>query len=1433
MDIINALDPQYLDNSDPFTLKFLLSGVGQMASPLQGAWLFSNLFYQMMKHGFPISVQPPRHVVATLCQELLRARDITWPHVVRNRSTVLFERELSKIDRPLTTLSQDDVDPYVESQLHPELTEQSHERDSVTMPCVHIAPTHDFINHHDVEVSYNVELDMPSTDDLLRVLEPEIIIEDFPVDPPFWVNDLLSAPLNTTPIEEETPCCTTQDFFTAITAAKDCQTPVEEDQHGEDHPEIGSSRDTQPAEARNTVVTEAGNIRASEAQPLQASEAGNIRASEAGSPEASEAGNIRASEAGNIRTFEAGNIRASEAGNIRASEAGNIRPPEAKNIRAFEAGNIRASEAGNIRASVPSCIRTPVDESIRTFDVRNITMHAAMKPLETAADHPSIDLSPGTVKMAHQNLFSSAHQMTGNLTPQIEAMTTKPDPLQLHDPWKIAKASEHTSLNHATHGQVYNDFGGIHSFANPKRPIAQPAAGPPEKKIKSACDPDDRTVTSTTAEDQIPMQSMTDPTTDSDMPDLLTVWIGHSLQSLTKIRVPTDTTVGQVALAESSIANMPVPVRATTAMGSLLSVYTHVHSNQIIFLEDGSVNHVVQYPGLRHWNRQDTLWQQQGWVADDEMSFYLKMIGQPNLTNTTAPLLMDDNPDDILRFDRWINEVLDTLDSDRSIKAVHTTCLHRQHWFPITVQLIDEDIHITTTLYALPMVKDWANHAMGNTFHFHYKVAQEIFPADCGFQSIAWIMAQELGDSKAYPMSVDEAIKWREQFANHLINCNIHDEPTDSLRFGGTTESPHAELSALLQQHGVHADRAKSLAHQLITIMGTTSIQKTLGSPRPWADLKTKASALQPPIKLVLAEELQAQIAQRLQSGKPMGNRKNKQARKNVQPKWIAPQASQVQIPDGIFQQQDGTPLRQITLHQLQNGQQGIAVLNISDAKPFFALQQPLSAAGIGVLVLEFLDESLPENHQIIRFPASCPETQEPMILSAALIQLGQQSVHRSKPPKPTCVEEVDTKVIRAVLYRDQCTVPWTTMHNKPVKALLAMDHFSHFGKHDLLDVWDRQFLSKQYQKMKPEEADLFSVVLRLQSASLDQLMQSNSKDGLFFEPRTQSGRQPCPDSRVIWLPKRSFHDVLIAKQSTKQATSIARSGDRFGLRTTAEFAAEIHAQHRPEVAYLDGTNTKVFRIAPLPFGSTKESLQKVFATWEWNARPSHTQGLTPDRQGLVWIAHATEQPSFYIFTMEHGDVLISEVQNHKPINPPSQGVPVASTRTLRHLTATAAHPAKSALAAKVNDDPLQANDPWANAYQGQTSRQSTLTAGQLASMENTVEKRVLAAIQDHVMPAKAEDAHMNTESEQRLTQLERQVHTLTDNLNQLSGSMSSFQQQQQTHNTQVSHQVQALKSQADQQEHTMKSLLEQKMEEQMLRIEALLTNKRSKTSAE
>lgn len=95
--ILNALNPTYLDDHYGCSLRFLLAGVGQMASPLQGAWVFSNIMFQLQTNGFPIMAKPPRHVIATMCRKLLVARNNAWPSFTHKRSTVLFEREISRL----------------------------------------------------------------------------------------------------------------------------------------------------------------------------------------------------------------------------------------------------------------------------------------------------------------------------------------------------------------------------------------------------------------------------------------------------------------------------------------------------------------------------------------------------------------------------------------------------------------------------------------------------------------------------------------------------------------------------------------------------------------------------------------------------------------------------------------------------------------------------------------------------------------------------------------------------------------------------------------------------------------------------------------------------------------------------------------------------------------------------------------------------------------------------------------------------------------------------------------------------------------------------------------------------------------------------------------------------------------------------------------
>ena len=94
------------------------------------------------------------------------------------------------------------------------------------------------------------------------------------------------------------------------------------------------------------------------------------------------------------------------------------------------------------------------------------------------------------------------------------------------------------------------------------------------------------------------------------------------------------------------------------------------------------------------------------------------------------------------------------------------------------------------------------------------------------------------------------------------------------------------------------------------------------------------------------------------------------------------------------------------------------------------------------------------------------------------------------------------------------------------------------------------------------------------------------------------------PMDRVIWLPRKTFAEAALINQTTQQKSCLVRNGGRLGTRVHEADAPEVHAAHRPEISYLDGTPVMSYKVGPLPWGTTKASLQKVFNQWQWPARP-------------------------------------------------------------------------------------------------------------------------------------------------------------------------------------------------------------------------------------
>jgi chaperonin cofactor prefoldin len=400
--------------------------------------------------------------------------------------------------------------------------------------------------------------------------------------------------------------------------------------------------------------------------------------------------------------------------------------------------------------------------------------------------------------------------------------------------------------------------------------------------------------------------------------------------------------------------------------------------------------------------------------------------------------------------------------------------------------------------------------------------------------------------------------------------------------------------------------------------------------------------------------------------------------------------------------------------------------------------------------------------------------------------------------------------VVRILAYHDQIKIDWATLIEGPIKALLAQDVMSFLSHDKILDIWDRQLLDSNFRKTAAKDAYVFAATIRLHQDAASELLSLSGKDRMYSEPRTDNGRSPDPAFRVIWLPRKTFAEAALINQTTQQQSWLVRNGERLGIRVAEADASEVHTLHRPDVNYLDGTSVKSYKVGPMPWGTTKSSLQKVFNQWQWNARPGQPQGQAAD--GVFWTAQATQHPSHWVFTMAHGDVLISHNDAIKAAKTSIASSVIASTKTLKQLTAGPKKQTEGNTA-----DPWLIHDPWAPYAKAPAP---SLSNAQLAQMQTSIEQNIRESM---TVP---EDATMDAAADARVTALEDQVKQLTANVGQLTGTVNTINHQQH----QLGTQVQKMKSHIDTQNASLHSMIDAKLEDQMSRIEALMS-KRSKTS--
>ena len=907
----------------------------------------------------------------------------------------------------------------------------------------------------------------------------------------------------------------------------------------------------------------------------------------------------------------------------------------------------------------------------------------------------------------------------------------------------------------------------------------------------------------------------------------------HLIDSAAKpayVNVPRASTVGSVTVAECALRQQPVTgLQVCDAVGCPLRIGSTTEPFQQLFLDDATGESDGSLPDFLQSDcsctRLQLLYHQKGWVAVDEMDHYLTLLTANQQVRACCSCVIPKVymvEELCTQLHTWAVTCTQQL---MTCTRVITTLLVDQHWFPFMFASTPFGFQVFTTPDGVP----WAEVALQDIPNVSSTTAifvSSAFPNDCGFQSVAWMTAvafqPDLPDARfgITTFSPASAVTWRSLFEHqlHLQGLSATLVVPLNCRFGGVLPDVITQLGQLLQDKGVPDDQVKSRADMVVDRLGRSRVLQLLRSPQVWRDLKAACNAQSPVIQLVLPGELQHAVSQRIADGTPLGHKKTK---KKLPAKpaesAVAVMPNDITIPDGIFREESGVSLRQIRATDIGPQSRGLVVMTTQDAAPYLKVSQKVSTNGLALLILDPMNPMLLGSGQPVRFPAMCKQTSEPLLLSACLVQLGQIPVVRNILPEAPKVEEVPNVVIKAVLYRDELAPDaWHDVCQQPVKHIIQSTPAMQ-GDEVILDVWDRQFLSMKLTKTKPREADIYTACFRLTGCSLDDLLQESGSNAIYYEPRCHDGRGHSPEFKVVWLNKQDKPTACVSKQSTKEWTSLVRSGTRFGLRVKTVEAAAVHALHKPNQLYLEGGALQSFLVGPMPFGATRASITKVFRTWQWSAKPSQPRGKSADGLGTLWEVIASSPPPYEVYQMQHSDILISALPKKTSKADDNHSAVQGSARTIAALRAS------SAAATKTGDPwEVKGQDPWAGWQPSKQARHTgSASADQVEVLSTSIEKKVLQSLQHKLDSRTDGDAVMHDDEK---------VQALEKRMTQLEMTVTSHHQTQQKHNSAVADQLSSMQQTVDQQGASLQDHFDRKLEEQLSHIERLLSSKKPRT---
>ncbi len=273
-----------------------------------------------------------------------------------------------------------------------------------------------------------------------------------------------------------------------------------------------------------------------------------------------------------------------------------------------------------------------------------------------------------------------------------------------------------------------------------------------------------------------------------------------------------------------------------------------------------------------------------------------------------------------------------------------------------------------------------------------------------------------------------------------------------------------------------------------------------------------------------------------------------------------------------------------------------------------------------------------------------------------------------------------DCQVIALTIWKDDWTdSEWQTFLKSTASTIKTVlgDEGSH-----IISLWGRS-LRFQGKPAKEDAAQSIQIHGTFPKNELPKLLAKSGFCKIFVTPKNAAGRI-CDQWRVIWIPGDLAHVTTIAAKFPS-CCGLIKGKTSLGLRFSQQKFTEAWTTINPGTpAPVALGGETVFKIQPLPFGCTGDTLQQWASQNSWTVKAIKAVG------SQCWLVASGQNPPEGVLVFNGNPIIIKVL----PPKVPSQSNAIVAGPKPR------SHPSKPSAGTQLNDGLF--GDPWAE-YRAKT----------------------------------------------------------------------------------------------------------------------------------